>query len=131
MNWLRKFMAGRYGANDALSKALLVSFFVVWLLSLLSRNGIAQIASFLIVILMYFRLFSRNIQKRYAENMAYLRFTQPFRSWFQLKKKHLKERKTHRFFSCPSCKQKIRVPKGRGNVTITCPKCQTKFDKRT
>lgn len=131
MNWLRKFMYGRYGLNDALSKAMLALFWIFLLLGVLSGSLFFQISNFILIIFIYYRMFSKNVYKRRAENMAYLQATKPIRNWFQKKKRHMKDGKTHRFFQCPNCSQELRVPKGKGEVTITCPKCHTKFDKRT
>ena len=79
----------------------------------------------------YFRMFSKNIPARYAENQKFLNIRYNVMVKWNLKKKHLIESKTHRFFKCPQCKQKVRVPKGRGKICITCPKCKTEFVKKS
>lgn len=130
MNWFRKFMIGRYG-NDELSYAFIALFALLTLCYAISGNTILQLLDVVILIICYYRMFSKNINKRYQENVKFLRMINPIRFWFQKKVKHMKERKTHKFYHCPNCKQVMRVPKGRGEITITCPKCHTKFDKRT
>jgi predicted RNA-binding Zn-ribbon protein involved in translation (DUF1610 family) len=41
------------------------------------------------------------------------------------------EKKRYKFFKCPACRQKIRVPKGKGRIEITCPRCGNRFIKKT
>lgn len=130
MNWFRKFMIGRYG-NDELSYAFIALFAFLTLCYAISGNTILQLLDVVILVICYYRMFSKNINKRYQENAKFLRMVSPVRFWFQKKVKHMKERKTHKFYHCPNCKQVMRVPKGKGEITITCPKCHTKFDKRT
>lgn len=128
--WLQRFMYGRYGA-DQLNMALMILFLVIALTTPFLKNNLPLILNLVLLVLIYFRMFSRNISKRYAENQKFLKFWNPIRNKFRFTMKHTKERKDYRFYKCPSCKQKVRVPKGRGEITITCPKCHTKFDKRT
>ena len=93
--------------------------------SILDFLGIAAI------VYAYFRIFSRNIQQRYAENQKYLQMTSKFRLRFNKEKNLMKQRKTHHIYSCPGCGQKIRIPRGKGKIEIECPKCHTKFVKRS
>lgn len=79
----------------------------------------------------FFRMFSRNLEKRAQENLAFLRVRSKFIRFFNHIKTRLRQRKTHRFYKCPSCKQQLRVPKGKGLISIRCPKCQTTFKKKT
>ena len=72
----------------------------------------------------YFRILSKKVYKRTQENKKYL-------GAINMTKTRWKQRKTHKFYRCPKCKTWLRVPKGRGKITITCVKCSTKFDKRT
>ena len=37
---------------------------------------------------------------------------------------------TYRYFKCPECKQKMRAPKGRGKIKVTCKHCHTQFVKK-
>lgn len=125
-----RFMYGRYG-NDQLNRFLLIVSMAGLVLSIVTGRQIFWVIAVALLIVSYIRLFSRNIPKRYAENQKYLSISGRITGWFKLRIKHLKERKTHRFFTCPSCRQKVRVPKGKGNVCITCPKCRTQFQKRS
>ncbi len=130
MKWFQNFMRGRYGV-DQFSFALLISYFVVSILGMAMRNSLVVNLSFLILIYCWYRILSRKTYKRSAENTWYLQKTYPIRMWFNKKKRRFQDRKTHKYYKCPNCKQELRVPKGRGEITITCPKCHTKFDKRT
>ncbi len=131
---LIRFMQGRYGV-DSFSKFLLVVALVMVLFS--SFFGEKQFGTVLytlglvVFVYSYFRIFSRNISKRYAENQQFLVKTSKIRSFFAQQKNLMQQRKTHHIYSCPSCKQKIRIPRGKGKIEIRCPKCQTTFVKRS
>ena len=84
-----------------------------------------------ILLLTYYRMFSRQIGKRAAENQKYLRLEWKLRAKWQRRKQALAQNKTHRVYKCPSCRQKIRVPRNRGRIAITCRKCGTEFIKKT
>lgn len=126
----RRFMQGRNGV-DELSQALNVVVLVLLVISIFTGWKIAYILAFAVIIYMYFRIFSKNTPKRYAENQKYRNFRYDMNIKWNNKKKEWAQRKTHRFFRCPSCKQKVRVPKGRGKICITCPKCRTEFVKKS
>ena len=132
---LQRFMMGRYG-GDELSKALSIVALVCMILSsvfvkvpvvylLLYWGGAA------ILVYNLFRMFSKNVSKRYEENQKYRTFRYKVVTKLDAKKKQFAQRKTHRFFKCPSCKQHVRVPKGRGKICITCPRCKHEFIKRS
>ena len=115
------FMRGRYG-SDNLNTALLVTGLIVCLLSFFTWGWVClalTLLSYLLMGIVIFRMLSRNTYKRYRENRRYLRF------W-----ERLKDRK-HRFFECPRCHQPVRVPRHKGKIAITCPKCKEKFIKKT
>ena len=80
---------------------------------------------------MYFRMFSRNLAKRHAENQKFLNFRYERTVGWNRFKKRTAQRKDYRFFKCPSCKQRVRVPRGHGKIEITCPKCRTCFVKKS
>lgn len=128
MNWLRNFMYGRYGI-DQLGNFLFGAYIVTLLLSLFFQP--LMILSYVIVIYFFFRMFSKQHYKRSAENQFYLSKTAGIRKFFNRQKNKWKYRKTHKYFQCPHCHQYLRVPKGKGNITITCPQCHQQFDRRT
>ena len=123
MNWLRKFMYGRYG-SDALSITLIVIGFIISLFS--SLWNIPSSVSLVIFLLAYFRVFSRNINKRYMENQKFLKSVEPITSRFKSFKGKANNRKNYKYFKCKNCRQKIRVPRGKGKIKVTCPKCGEK-----
>ena len=79
----------------------------------------------------YYRMFSRNIYKRASENQNFLNKTADIRRKINNQKSLFKQRKVYRIYKCPTCKQKVRVPKGKGKISIHCPKCDTYFIKRS
>ena len=131
---LIRFMQGRYGI-DQLSKFLLITGLAVVLLSAFFGETAVSMLLYIfcwgVVIYCYFRIFSRNVQKRYAENQAYLMKTYKIRNWFQNQKNIWQQRKVYHIYTCPSCKQKIRIPKGKGKIEVRCPKCGTTFIKKS
>lgn len=127
---MQQFMIGRNGA-DELSQFTSILILVCLAVSLFTRWGIFYWLGIFCIGYSYFRMFSKNVSKRYAENQKFLTFRYKMTVKKNLAKKHLAESKTHRFFKCPQCKQKVRVPKGRGKICITCPKCKTEFVKKS
>ena len=131
---LNKFMQGRYGVDQFARFTLGVALFVIVIGSFLRRNvagGILDTLGFILIIYTYFRIFSRNVSARYAENQKYLQMTAGIRKKWASFQRDMKDRKTHHIYRCPGCKQKIRVPKGKGKIAIRCPKCQTEFIKKS
>lgn len=131
---LIRFMQGRYGI-DQFSKFLLIVGLIAVVASSFFWDSIANvifyILGWILVIYCYFRVFSRNIPKRYAENQTYLAKTYKIRSFFQRQKSIWKQRRVYHIYTCPSCKQKIRIPRGKGKIEVRCPKCGTTFVKKS
>ncbi len=125
-----RFMSGRYGTDD-FSKFILGASLVLMVLNLFLRFRFLNTVILLLLVYVYFRMFSKNIQKRYQENAKYLQAKERVASVFQKEKRIAQDRKTHHIYKCPNCKQKIRVPKGKGKICITCPKCKTEFTKKS
>ncbi len=125
-----RFMAGRYGF-DTFGKFTLIAALAAMVLSTFTRSNILSILAWALIIYTYFRMFSRQVYKRSAENQAFLGKTYKIRCWFGKQKNILAQRKTHHIYKCPSCKQKIRVPKGKGKIEIRCPKCSNTFIKNS
>lgn len=120
-----RFMQGRYG-NDKFNQFLMIVALICLVISFLGGN-VFYLVALLFMIYAYYRMFSRKISVRSAENQWYLKKEMKVRSFFMGRKKELGQRKTHHIYKCPNCKQKIRVPKGRGKIEIRCQKCGTKF----
>ncbi len=118
---LYRFMAGRYG-TDKLNSVILWSGVIALLLSMFLQGWLSFIfwlAAYACMGWALFRSFSRKTYKRYEENRRFLNFLE-----------RIKDRE-HRYFSCPKCKQQVRVPKGKGKISISCPRCKEKFIKKT
>ena len=116
---------------DELAKAQSIATLVLLFLSMFSRLGIFYWLAIALMIYSTWRMFSKNISARYAENQKYLNYRYQMAVKWDRFKKHLAQRKNYRFYKCPQCKQKVRVPKGRGKICITCPKCRTEFVKKS
>lgn len=129
MNWLTKMMYGRYG-TDRLGLFLLILVLLLDVVYSFTGWGIFYLLSFVLAILCVWRIFSRNISRRYAENQKFLQLTDPILHAISSKVASIKDLRTHRHLRCPSCGQKIRVPKGRGRIEISCPKCHNQFIKK-
>ncbi len=127
---VQKFMTGRYGF-DELSKAYLGAAIALMVVSLFFRNRIFYLTAIVLLIYCYYRAFSRNIAKRQAEEQKYRNFRYRRAVKWNALKKRQEQKKIYRFYKCPQCRQKVRVPKGRGKICITCPKCQTEFIKKS
>lgn len=130
---IRQFMVGRYGI-DQLSQALTALFYILLILWLIFRNGFFAILSFIVVIYNYYRMFSKNFSKRYNENRIFTNMMSPVYNFIDKMKKKLnikKRDRNYKYFKCKNCKQELRIPRGKGKVTITCPKCKHSFDGRS
>ena len=127
---LARFMVGRNGVDDL---ARFESWFVlvVLILSIFTRSGLLDLIAIAFIVHMYFRVFSRNVSKRYEENQKFLNFRYDWTVKWNRKKKHFEQRKMYKFYKCPMCRQEVRVPRGHGKICITCPKCREEFIKRS
>ena len=119
---LRHFMMGRYG-TDKLNTAILSAGLALCLVSMFVKAAVADLAltvgAYVLMGWAIFRSLSRNTYKRYQENRKFLGLVQRFKD------------REHRYYDCPRCRQQIRVPRGKGKIAITCPKCKEKFIKKT
>lgn len=118
-----RFMSGRYG-TDKLNAAILWAGVICWVISLFLPAGgwlnfLFWLLAYACMIWALFRTFSRNTYKRYRENRRFIGLLE-----------RIKDRE-HRYYNCPKCRQQVRVPKGKGKISITCPKCREKFVKKT
>lgn len=130
---IAKFMAGRYG-NDQLGRALLIASVVFLLLGSIFSNSVGRVfmpLAFVLLILIYYRMLSKNIYKRQEENGKYMRLKYKVISKFNVLKERWKQRKEYKFFTCPSCRTTLRVPRGRGKIKIVCRKCGTSFEGKS
>ena len=119
---LRAFFAGRYG-HDKLNMVILTTGLILCIISMLVKNItvnlLLTVGSYALLIWSMARCLSRNTYKRYQENRRFLLLVDR------------RKDRNNRYFSCPKCRQTVRVPRGKGKIAITCPKCREKFIKKT
>lgn len=127
---LQQFMMGRYGVDD-LSRFCLYVLIGLMILNLFIHSSFVSLLLIAGLVWIYFRMFSKNHSKRYDENTRFLELREKAAGWFRKEKSIANQRKTYRIYTCPGCKQKIRIPKGKGKVEVTCPKCSTSFIKKS
>ncbi len=137
MNKLRNFMYGRYGTDElniclwiAAIVLVIISYVFSWLAVSALVSTILRAASIVLFVLTIFRSFSRNISARQKENYAFRKAWNAVKGFFSGLKGR-SDKKTHRYFRCPNCSQKVRVPRGKGKIAIKCPTCGEKFIRKT
>ena len=125
---LRRMMTGRYGV-DAFSKFLVTLALVLVLMNIHFQSFFGTIA-LILLILVYARAFSRDYAKRSRENVRFLAWFAPITRFYNRLRARLTDRE-HRYLRCPKCKERLRVPRGKGKIRITCPKCGESFERKT
>lgn len=128
-NALQRFMYGRYG-GDQLNTALLGLYICLWLLETVTRISIFGFLGTVIIFLALFRMLSRNIYKRREENAKFLKKVDPIVRWWRLRRTIHRD-KDHVYFKCPSCGQNLRVPRGKGKITVNCRSCGASFQEKS
>ena len=126
---IQRFMYGRYG-NNQLNWFLLICYLLLYVLSSVTDFGLFSLVGNVVVFYALFRVLSHNIPKRREENAKFLKKAAPAIRWFKLRSAIAKDRE-HRYFKCPNCGQQLRVPKGKGKITITCRSCGVSFEEKT
>ena len=128
MNMLRRLMYGRYG-SDQLSLFLLAVYQLLYLISMVLKWPILSWIALVILFWDFYRMMSRRIDKRRAENAKFLQLAGPAIRWFKMRRTIHRDR-DHRYFKCPNCGQYLRVPRGKGKITINCRNCGVSFEER-
>lgn len=129
MNFVQRFMYGRYGA-DQLNFFLLALYLVLYLLSIILKSSVCHILAMVALMLALYRMLSRRSDRRRAENVKFLSLTGPTIRWFKLRHTILRDRE-HRYFRCPNCGQQLRAPRGKGKITVNCRNCGVSFEEKT
>lgn len=136
-NWFHKMgaryarmMYGRYG-SDELNLFLLIVCMVLLLLSGIPHLFFLSLLSMAILVWTVFRTYSRKLDKRRREAEVYFGIKRKIKNFFALRKNKWRDRKTHCYFKCKNCRAVLRVPKGKGEIDITCPKCGKITVKKT
>ena len=128
-NAIQRFMYGRYG-NDQLNNALVALYLILWLLEIITRISFFGVLSTVLVFVVLFRMLSRNLYKRREENAKFLRKADPILRWYRLQRT-IRRDKDHVYFKCPSCSQQLRVPRGKGKITVNCRSCGASFQEKS
>lgn len=126
MNRLKKFFYGRHGV-DQLSIALFFLYMAIAFTSQILRIYWIYILSYAIFGYSFFRILSRNHAKRTEENARFLLGWHSLKNRFRTGIQRMRDLGQYRYFKCPNCSQTVRVPRGKGRVNISCPKCRGKF----
>lgn len=130
MNGFRNFMVGRYG-TDQLTVALLVAGMILTFIGNALDLSSLIMLTYVIFFACVYRTMSRNILARQKENYKFLQYWNPTKSWGISKYNILKSSRNYKYFKCPNCKQELRVPRGKGKISVTCQKCNTKFIQKS
>ena len=128
-NALQRFMYGRYG-NDQLNVALLVLYLALYVIYIITHIEILYWISFVVIVFALFRLLSRTPARRRAGNARILKVAGPAIQWFRLRRTIHRD-KEHCYFKCPNCGQQLRVPRGKGKITVTCRSCGATFEEKS
>ncbi|MBS6720360.1 MAG: hypothetical protein KH219_03860 [Peptoniphilus harei] len=123
---MRKFMIGRYG-QDELGKFILSLALILLIINLFVKTAALSAAALVLIIYSYYRIFSRDISARYAENKKFLTSLDPLKRKFFSSKNKYDNRKVYKYIKCPKCKFEMKVPKNKGKIRVTCKKCGEKF----
>lgn len=124
-----RFMSGRYG-SDQFNLTMVIGALIVTTIGSLSGVYFLTLAADALLLLAIFRMFSKDRYRRAHENQVYLEKTQKVRRAATEWVNRVKNSRKYHYYTCPKCKQRLRVPRGVGNITITCKQCGTKFDKK-
>lgn len=124
-----RFMSGRYG-SDQLNLTMVIGALIVTTIGSLTGVYFLTLVADALLLLAIFRMFSKDRYRRAHENQVYLEKTQKVRRAATEWVNRVKNSRKYHYYTCPKCKQRLRVPRGVGNITITCKQCGTKFDKK-
>ncbi len=127
---LQKFMIGRYGPDELVAALFVFSCILTFLSNFRPLRYLYFIAIAVLAIAVW-RMLSKNIAKRSDERYKFLRLTEKPMAEFRLLKNKIRDRKTHKYFKCKNCGASLRIPKGKGKISVTCPKCRVKVTKNS
>ena len=125
-----QFMRGRYG-YDELGRVTMWSSLILFVIYALTGIRVLAVIAVILLALTDFRLLSRNIARRTEENRVFLKNTAFITRRSARFRQNVQNRRHYHIYRCPNCKQKIRIPKGKGRIEITCPRCHIEFIKKS
>ncbi|NTV91245.1 MAG: hypothetical protein HGA22_12950 [Clostridiales bacterium] len=129
MNWLRRFMEGRHGMDQLNTFLLFLSIIIVCIAQLVNLQWLVFMG-YVPLAVGFYRSLSKNNTKRNLENYKFSILVSPIYSKLRQTGKYLQDSRTHRHFSCPACKAKLRAPKGIGKIMVTCNVCHHEFTRK-
>lgn len=124
------WMSGRNGWDELTVVVFVVALLLV-VINVFVRTFILSIFALLLMGCVVWRVLSRNVEERETENAVFLDFVSPILPWLRHPVAAAKEVRTYKHLSCPECGQRVRVPRKKGKIRITCPKCQAKFEAKS
>ena len=127
---MAQFFYGRNGL-DSLALTCNMAALLFLVINIFAQSAIVYFLWIALFGYSLFRVYSKNIPKRYAENQKFLHMTEAPRRFLKLASLQWRDRKVSRYYICRSCHQQIRVPRGKGRIEIRCPKCGERFIKKT
>ena len=128
-SWLSRFMAGRYG-GDQLNLFLIALYLVLYVVFLFTRLLALELLGTVALVVSLLRTLSRNVERRRAENARFLQLVRPLQRWWTTSRARAHDRE-HRYFKCPNCGQNMRVPRGKGRITVHCRTCGAAFEEKS
>ena len=132
INAMQRFMYGRRGIDELAVAILLLYVLLTMLTSFITANTtIIRYVLLLLLVILYFRIFSKNVYRRSQENAAFLRFYNPIKKFFRKLFNRIKKAKDYKYFRCPNCHTELRVPRKKGKIIITCPSCHHTFERKS
>lgn len=131
-NFMYTHMQGRYitYGYDAFSKFLFGLTFIFIFVNIIAGSGIISLITLGLLIYSYYRLLSKKIPERYKENEQFISIKNRVIGFFKNFRYNANQARNYHIYKCPGCGQKIRIPRGKGNIMVRCPKCGTEFQKR-
>ncbi|HIT31936.1 MAG TPA: hypothetical protein IAC25_03800 [Candidatus Enterenecus stercoripullorum] len=127
--WVSRFMVGRYGM-DQLNVAIMAVYLVLYVVFLFTRLAVLDLIVLALLLVTLFRMLSRNLDRRRAENAKFLQLVRPVCRRFKSCRARMQDR-DHRYFKCPNCGQQMRVPRGKGRITVHCRACGATFEEKS
>lgn len=118
---------GRNGV-DALASACSNVAILLVVVDLWARTVVVSFVALAFLGYSWFRMSSRNVSARRAENERFTKAFGPVAAWLSNPVAAATESRTYKHLTCPSCGQRVRIPRGKGKVRVTCPKCHTRFE---
>ncbi len=127
--YMTRFMAGRYG-GDHLNLFLIALYLILYVVFVFTRLLVFELLGTVLLFISLFRSLSRNLERRRAENNRFLQLVRPIsRKWAALRARA--QDREHRYFKCPNCGQQMRVPRGKGRITVHCRSCGAVFEEKS